>query len=378
MKILLILQSKNISGISYYRQLMPHAYMKTVNPEIELSQIQGARYEDVFTVPDEELKTFNVAILSREVDGLGSGLKTINRLRSLGIKVVLDLDDYWVLPTSHPLKRAYDHYDIPSRIVENIKAADYVTCTNKILANYIKEYNDKVMVLPNCVDKLQPQFKQMDIETDVMRFGWIGGVYHVKDIEPLERSFQKLWTNKDLKGKWSMTFGGFNVNQDRKKLEEIFTANYKHLDYNYEYYLKVFTNLSEHTMNNQPYKRIWALDVFNYVSMYNHIDVALIPLRDTIFNNCKSELKVIEAGAMGKAAIVNDCYPYNEVCNDTNSIKIGYNRPHLDWYLAMKDLTLNPNKAKDLAAQLTIDCEEKFNINKITKERLDLYKWITR
>lgn len=378
MNILLILQSKQISGISYYRQLMPHAYMKTMYPETGVEQIQGADYDSVFYIGDDKLKEFQVAVLCREITPKGRGVEIIKRLQSLGIKVVLDIDDYWILPSWHRMSKAYDHYGIPRLTVENIKAADYVTTTTQCLADIISNFNDKVMVLPNCVDTLQPQFKTEQVPTNVMRFGWIGGTFHREDIQPLERSFEKLWKDKSLAGKWSLALGGFNPNKEYKALEKTFTCDYKYLDYDYGQYLKEFTPMLDHYSNGKPYRRMWAKDVFNYVKMYNEIDVALVPLRQNLFNNCKSELKIVEAAAMGKCVIVSDTSPYNQICNLNNSVIIPNNAPHRLWYEAVKWCIKNPDNVRYLAEQLTEDCAKHFNINEITNRRKNLYEWITK
>lgn len=378
MNILLILQSKQISGISYYRQLMPHAYLKTLYHDTVVDQIQGADYDSVFHVGDEKLKEYQVVVLCREITHTGRGVEIIKRLQSLGIKVVLDVDDYWMLPSWHKLQRAYEHYKIPSMIVQNIKAADYVTTTTQSLADIISNFNDKVMVLPNCVDIGQPQFKIEEVPSDRMRFAWIGGTYHREDIAPLERSFEKLWKDKTLVGKWSLSIGGFNPNGEYKALEKIFTCDYKHLDYDYAMYLKEFTPMLDHYSNGKPYRRMWAKDAFNYIKMYNEIDVALVPLRDNLFNRCKSELKIVEAAAMGKAVIVSDTSPYNLICNSNNSIIVPNNAPHRLWYEAIKWCIKHPNDVKEMASNLTNDCSSKFNTDKITNERKQLYTWLIK
>jgi glycosyltransferase involved in cell wall biosynthesis len=373
MRILLITQSKRPSGITLYRQLMPHAYFKSIYPESEVEQIIGADYNNVFSRGDEVLN-YDIAILSREVSPLDGGVKTIQRLQSLGIKVILDVDDYWELPSWHKLTKAYDYYNIPQLIKDNIKAADYVTTTTHALADLINPINDKVMVFPNCVDKTQPQFTIENIPTDRMRFGWIGGVHHRKDIEPLERSFDKLYKSGM---KFQICLGGFNPNQEYKAIEKIFTSNYK-LDYDYANYLKQFTPLLDHYSNGKPYRRLWAKDVFNYVKMYNEIDVSLVPLRFNQFSACKSELKIVEAAAMGKCVIVSDTPPYNSICNSSNSILIPHDAPHRDWFEAMKFCIDNPDEVKKLAEQLTKDCDNQFNINQITNDRHKLYSWLIK
>ena len=349
---------------------MPHAYLKTLNPEYEVDQIQGAKYEDVFSVADDKLKEYNIAILSREINAQGSGVEIIKRLQSLGINVVLDIDDYWQLPSSHKLKKAYELLQIPDMVMQNIRWADAVTTTNEVLAKHIKMYNDNVVVLPNCIDKNQPQFKAEHIPSNITRIGWVGGVYHRQDIEPMERSFKKLWKSKLS---FQLCVGGFNPNNEYKAIESIFTSDYKYMDYDYRTYLKEFSPLLSHLSNNKPYKRLWAKSAFEYVSMYNELDVVLIPLKDNGFNNCKSELKVLEAAAMGKAVIVSDVYPYNQICNKYNSILIKGDNPHKEWFEAMKYLIENPNKAHQLSAQLTHDCNERFNIDTITNKRKELY-----
>lgn len=377
MKILLI-TSARLTGISYWRQLMPHAYLKTVNKEVEIDQIQSGDHNEIFSVGDEKLKEYQIAVLCREISADGSGVKTIQRLQGLGVKVVLDVDDYWVLPKWHPLYRAYANFNIPEQIVNNIRVANYVTTPNKRLASFIKMINDKVLYLPNVPDTNQPQFKRNEIISNRLRFGWVGGVFHRLDIEPMERSFTKLWKDETIKDKWQVCLGGFNPNGEYKAIEKIFSNNFKQLKYDYKEYLNKDTPMLAHIMNNEPYKRLWAKQADQYVSMYNEIDVALVPLRQNDFNECKSALKIVEAAAMGCGVIASNVYPYNELLNEGNSIKIGTYNPHKEWYEAMKWAANNPDKVSILANQLSIDMAASFNIDKVTKERKDLYTWLTK
>jgi hypothetical protein len=60
---------------------------------------------------------------------------------------------------------------------------------------------------------------------------------------------------------------------------------------------------------NANYGRIQAADIYSYVGGYNFINATIAPLRDTKFNRLKSELKVVEAGWMGKAIIASEPSP---------------------------------------------------------------------
>ncbi len=59
------------------------------------------------------------------------------------------------------------------------------------------------------------------------------------------------------------------------------------------------------------YLRISGTDYNNYGMIYDYIDVALVPLRNNLFNNCKSPLKMLEAAAKGCAVIASEVQPYN-------------------------------------------------------------------
>jgi glycosyltransferase involved in cell wall biosynthesis len=93
--------------------------------------------------------------------------------------------------------------------------------------------------------------------------------------------------------------------------------------------------------------------------MYEDIDVALIPLKHGKFNSHKSELKLIEAGTTGCAAIVSNVEPYKAYLKD------GYNclttSETNGWYRSMKRLINEPNLREDLAGNLALTIAENFN-----------------
>ena len=59
------------------------------------------------------------------------------------------------------------------------------------------------------------------------------------------------------------------------------------------------------------YHRVWTQPVTSYAKNYSQdFDVSLAPIKDTMFNRMKSQLKVIEAGFYKKALIASDIGPY--------------------------------------------------------------------
>jgi hypothetical protein len=59
----------------------------------------------------------------------------INFLKSIGIIVIVDLDDYWLPGKEHPIHQLIVQEKIHEKIVANLKVASYVTTTTNIFAD---------------------------------------------------------------------------------------------------------------------------------------------------------------------------------------------------------------------------------------------------
>lgn len=373
----------------------------------------------------EQLLNFNIVHFLREVDHdwQGKSKYIIERLHKLGIKVVFDIDDYWKVDKTHYLNKRYRENNIAKQVGEIFGMVDLVTTTTEFMRDKI--YNESaalnVHVLTNSINPEEPQFEVRQIDNALVRFGWIGGVHHKPDLELMRYSLQKIQSDKELINKFQICLGGFNVtvqfsDQDEKdlaklgfdverlqscnfkqmcdyfaekkvnppvpeyvNLERIFTDDHKIFKHDKFYlnYLKQFTSSMEHISFDKSYRRLWGKDVFNYAQMYNEIDVALIPLVDNSFNNCKSQLKIIEAGFMGKAVIVSNVHPYTIDCvNRENCLTVNSRMNLMDWYLHMKRMVNEPNLRADLAAAMFETVREKYHVKTPNAIRSDLYKKI--
>ncbi len=351
---ILIVVNPVVTGVEYHRQLIPHYHLNShYKDEFEVHQIN-----EIESVSDAFLMQFCMVQFSRVASWNGNSQKMLERLRKLGIVSVVDMDDYWILPSSHIMHHAYREKDIAKQTIVSLKYADHVTTTTSLFAAVIQSVNPRVTVLPNAIDPTQPQFEINPMPSSRMRFGWVGGVCHFEDIKLMENGFAKLNTDEGLKDKYQLCLMGFN--------EEDTTGIYHQ-------YEKVFTTgLDE---NHETYFRINAANVYSYAQGYNLFDVALAPLTHNLFNNCKSELKMIEAGFMKKAVITSDVMPYQIIAKPgINCLTVKGSGHSSAWYLSMKKLIKNPNLAEDLAEQLYEDVSSKYHIDLVNKTRADLYR----
>jgi len=335
-----------------------------------------------------------------------NSVNLIQRINSLGIITIMDLDDYWLPTKEHPVHQLVVQNNLHKKIIENLKVASYVTTTTTFFADEIRKFNKNVFILPNAINPKEPQFNYETLPSDKLRFGWLGGSSHLHDLKLMDGTISKLSSHKD---KFSMYLCGFDtrgtvteINQqtgeqkqrDIKpeetvwvRYEEIFTNKYGVVDPKHKDFLLKFKD-EEYVSDTLPfYNRVWTKPVTSYASNYRLFDVSLAPIKDHIFNRVKSQLKVIEAGFYKKAIIASNVGPYtidlkhslkNGEFTDGNALLVDEVRSHSDWAKYMKKLIDNPNFAYDLGQRLYETVKDTYDLNKVTADRAELYSSLVR
>lgn len=363
MKILLV--TNKAGGVEYHRLFVPHNDLQQKGFEVhKANSLEGAT--------DKEIEGYDIAVFSRSLSGAGMVKDVADKLRRNGIKIVLDTDDYWHYSKKHLYYADHIATKTPEHCIESIIEADYNICTTPILAKKIEGYNKNVIVIENAIDTTIEQFKPKEIASNKLRFGWFGSACHLEDIELLRESMKVLHKQPALFNKYQMVLGGWVMERNMSwEFEKILTNNLELIrgDKNFIEWLLKPTGEPQQNINKR-YHRIYGKSADSYAEGLNNIDIHLIPLADNDFNSCKSELKVLESGFMGKAVIVSDVYPYKFICNDKNSMVV---KTKMDWYIWMRKCILNPNMVKDYAAQLNEDVQ-RYELQIINEKRIQLYK----
>ena len=139
--------------------------------------------------------------------------------------------------------------------------------------------------------------------------------------------------------------------------------------------------------NDKIYRRVWTKPITTFASNYNLFDVSMAPLKEHMFNKCKSQLKVIEAGFHKKALIAQDYGPYQIDCVNMieyggginekgNAILVKTSKNHKDWFKGMKKIIDNPELFDLLSENLYNTVKDKYSINTVTDTRAEFYKKI--
>lgn len=391
-------------GVGKYRILDPFKYI-------------GEHHGDDFHVDitmnaddnDEYFKNYDIIVFHSFIHQMSheKNIDRIKKLKSQGIKVVIDIDDYWTVDHRHPMYHQIKSNEIPRKKVEMMKLSDWVTCTTEIFEKSIRSKIGikNVVVFPNAVDPNETQFQPNPTESDKIRFGWLGGSTHLHDIDLMSSGISSVLgqTNNtqfvlcgfDLRGNVTEVNP---ITKEQKirpiqpmetvwyKYENIFTDKYSFVDEDYKNYLLTFTE-TEFDSSNKRYRRVWTQPVSKYASNYNLFDISLAPLVPSEFNANKSQLKVIEAGFHKKALIASDTQPYNldligaieyggKFNDKGNCLLVSTSKNHKQWFQHMKRLVDNPNMIEDLGNKLYETVKDRYSLKNVSKNRTEFFKSI--
>lgn len=393
-------------GVGKYRILDPYTYI-------------GDKFSDdihvdiSFDVPynNNSFINYDIVIFHSFIHKLSheENLERVKWLKSQGIKVIMDIDDYWKVDQRHPMYYQILQNKISEKRVELLRNVDFVTTTTPYFAKTIQDSLQikNVYVFPNAVNPEEKQFIPNEIKSERIRFGWLGGSSHLEDISLLTNGISSI--HSSYKDKTQFVLCGFDtrgtvteMDKETKqmvrrpitpletvwfKYESIFTDKYRAVDHNYKTHLFNFVD-KEYDDINKSYIRRWTKDVNTYAYNYNYFDISLSPLVDSIFNRNKSQLKAIEAGFHKKAIIASEVVPYtidlvNSIENGKfvskgNALLVSPNKNHKQWTQHMKKLIENPSMIEDLGNKLYETVNPKYSLLKVCSDRVEFLKSITK
>lgn len=226
-------------------------------------------------------KLFDVVVVQRILPFLDV---LREKCKKHGIKLVYETDDDLLgVEKNSP---SYEYVTRVSKSIEDfIDASDVVTVSTPTLAS--KFDGKRTVVIPNYYVESVFDIKK-DIKSEGrLKLGYYGTLTHSKDLFLIKDVILKL------KEKYDFDFeviGGFNAGDDVD--EDWFKA-------------------IELPPNNMDFEKFMP-----WLSKTVDWDVAVVPLEDSPFNQCKSELKFIELAVLAIPGVYSDMCVYNGVVED--------------------------------------------------------------
>lgn len=294
----------DMGGCGWYRVRQPFEMIKRFTPH-DTHIIDGNK-DDMVAVT-QALGIANVVVIRPGAEMGYWQMKDIPEFKHL--KWVLDIDDNVELIS--PYSKHYDEYGLEeyydewlgkwlwkdgegkfnikrnrervARHLEVYSKVDMITVTTPKLAEYAKQYNDNVVILPNFVN-MERWWKLPFKPNKMKRVGWSGGISHYEDWYSIKKELNEVMREHPFK----LIMAGQNfkgiVDEDNRHLVE--------------------------TFDWMPFKG------HSYRMMCTNLDFAIVPLADLPFNHYKSPIKILEMGAMGITSIVANVEPYASIVED--------------------------------------------------------------
>lgn len=406
-KIKVLVVPSDTFGVGLYRSVSPHTQLdKLYGDEFDVEINYAPNWDDHAFFDKYDIIHIHKG-LYQNMEGFWNFL---GYCKEHNITTVMDIDDHWEVGPQHPLYVTNKAMKVPEKIIENIKRFDYVTTTTSIFADKIKKYNPNVLVFPNAVDPTEDQYSPVKNPSDRIRFGFVMGSAHEKDMQQFRDVTSRL--DPEILNKIQIVLCGYDlrgtvnmVDQQGRMVgtrpikpeesvwytyEKILTDNYRFISPQYSDFLhKFIKGVQWPNVANEPYRREWTKDVTNFAEHYRNIDVLLAPLDCNGFNEVKSELKFIEAGFTKTALICTEFGPYTllgnsmlkyggEIDHNGNCILIDDSKKHKAWLKAIKKLVEEPELITELQNNLYNTVKDKYDIRNVTKTRAEWYKSIVK
>ena len=252
------------SGCGWYRIVIPaHVLQNYENIQCKVGPI----FE--INTTNMRLDPGSLVVMHRQTEEIQ--LKIVHTYQRVGKRVLHDIDDLlWEVPISNPYRREFSN-ERRKNLDSIMRAVDVLTVSTVPLAEEVyRRYRRTPHVVPNVL--IPSTYRAPRPRTgDKLRVGWAGTNTHAVDLERIHHVV------RETKDTVQWVFMGYRPES-----------------------LAAYGELLGYAPTQQYMQRLADLN----------LDVALAPLEHSRFNECKSNLKLIEFGSLGLPVISSDVYPY--------------------------------------------------------------------
>lgn len=259
MKKILFLLPKLSDACSFYRGAGIAADLRRKGYDIDIMDMTG-------TIDWAFLIQYDIVMMQRAANSYLVNVAA--QIKRMGIKLWIDADDNLLaVPMENPAYLIYSDKGVKEAIINCLTLADVVSVTNEDLRTAYLPYNKNIVVIPNAFnDSLVKRVKRPRTKMVL----WRGTNTHVKDIRTYKDAINKV------------------------------TAHWT--DYRF-----LYLGYAPEELNITPNIALAsAVDTILYLEQIQALapSIMQVPLHDSLFNRCKSNIAAIEGAFAGAACLV--------------------------------------------------------------------------
>ncbi len=278
-------------SIGYWRMGMPFVGVHKLGVYGQIETSLPAKFQ---VEADDKKKGTRTLVVATHLTYLDSEktLETLKTYEKGSIRTVIDVDDYvWradILRLTSKQKQLF---------TDTLRAATVVTTTTEYLQKKIKEHSGvQAWIVPNAIPEAEFRPPQTREDGEKLRVIYTGAFQHTTEWPMLKEMIERT---ADF-ATWVLFYGR---TKDKVGFENyVVPAELQHVQ-NIEWQVPQDAQFFLRTAyNTKPH-------------------IAVAPLATTFTNLAKSDLKILEAGALGCAVIAQDLLPYNDWTHTVDSVE---------------------------------------------------------
>ena len=305
------------SGCTWYRFVIPISALKALDL-VDHEYIHFKQdYPEILPEDLDALKRCDLFHLAREWTPYG--LVLAKEAKKIGKKIWYDTDDnLFNVPSWNYASKVYSDPKVQAGVIDILRQVDFMTSTQKKLNEFYTQYTRcNKYVIPNIVPA--QFFKTERNEDDFINILWAGSATHVEDLKIIAPVVEQILAEFP---NVYFTFLGYCL-PEIQKLDSLRVKIMPATLFPYEYY--------------------------GFLMCMN-ADIAVAPLAYASFNLYKSNVKLLEYGAINTAVIASKIGEYaNFIKHRQNGLLAD---KYIEWYNGLRYLIQNKNERRKLATAL--------------------------
>jgi hypothetical protein len=249
------------------RAMIAHSWCSTA-----LYGAAGGMFDDGAGIDGFEFTAGSPVLAQRHI---ALDRSTVDMLRANACRYVHDIDDLlWAIPAANP-GAAELTAGLLAKVDTALRLADLVTTSTEPLAAALERRGIPAVIIPNLLDPIDWPMMPKRSERSRLRVGWYGQRnVHAEDLRIIETVVAALDDEVDF----------------------VFYGDVPHA-----------LHARSEELESYP---ATPIELFPTMLATLDLDILLAPLATNAFNECKSNLRLLQAGMLGYAVIATDIEPH--------------------------------------------------------------------
>lgn len=285
------------------------------------------RYDEL-----SDLKRFDLVYVFREAALLGPPWFE-RKIASTGIPMVFDFDDAIFVSYKSPSNGYLSYLKFPGKTAEICRRAAHVMPGNEYLAEYSRQYNSHVTVIPTTIDTEKYKLIDRPNDPETVTIGWSGSFSTVQHLDTIREVLQELARDESF------------------RLRVIGTPTYK------------LAGVDVEAIQWRSSTEIEDLGL---------IDIGLMPLPDENWSRGKCGLKALQYMALGIPTICSPVGVNSTIIKDGENGFLASDRG--DWIEKLKRLIHSSQLRRTLGLAGRTTVEREYSAEAIAPRVLEVFR----